>query len=66
MARVYQITEEEMVSLIEQLELVKMRAEAAYAPSATIHKAAIDDMHRTFHRHVVVWAQAMGFNGYRK
>ena len=66
MARQYVITEEEMLSLIEQLELVRLRMEAKHAPQASIHRSDIDDMHRTFHMYVVRWAQSMGFSGYRK
>lgn len=66
MARVYVATEEEMMALIEKLELVKLRSEASYAPSSAIHKDDIDHLHRVFHRHVVSWAQAIGFDGYRK
>jgi hypothetical protein len=65
MARVYQITEEEMMSLIETLELVKLREFSSHAPNATVHRQDIDDLHRTFHLHVVRWAQAMGFRGIR-
>lgn len=66
MARQYVITEEEMMSLIEQLELAKLRQEANHAPQAIIHKTDYEDMHRTFHFYVVRWAQKMGFDGYRK
>ena len=66
MARVYVATEEEMMALIEKMELTKLRIEADYAPSSPIHKPDIDHLHRTFHMHVVNWAQAIGFDGYRK
>ena len=66
MARQYVVTEEEMMSLIESLELAKMRLENAHAEKATIHKQDIDPIHRSFHFTVVRWAQSMGFNGWRK
>jgi len=66
MARQYVVTEEEMLSLIETLELARLRKFDAHAPSASIHRQDIDDMHRSFHFHVVRWAQSMGFDGYRK
>lgn len=66
MARIYIVTEEEMLSLIDQLELVNLRKRADHAPASTIHKAEIDDVHRTFHHVVVRWAQSVGFDGYRK
>jgi hypothetical protein len=66
MAVQYIVTQEEMMSLIEQLELTSLRARDAHAPKATIHKADIDDLHRTFHHVVVRWAQSIGFDGWRK
>jgi len=62
MARQYIITEEEMLSLIESLEIVKLR-EANFMRDYSIE---MDDMHRRFHMVVVRWAQNMGFDGYRK
>lgn len=66
MARQYVITEEEMMSLIEQLELSKLRQMDSHAPQSAIHKQDIDDIHRKFHLYVVRWAQNMGFDGWRK
>ena len=66
MARQYVVTEEEMLSLIESLELVKLRAAAAHASKSVVHKQDIDDLHRVFHFYVVNWAQKMGFDGRRK
>jgi hypothetical protein len=60
------VTEEEMISLIESLELAKLRKMNEHAPQASIHKQDIDDMHRTFHFVTVQWAQAMGFDGRRR
>lgn len=65
MARQYVVTEEEMLSLIESIELGKMRQMNEHAPQATIHKQDIDDIHRQFHYIVVRWVQAMGFKGHR-
>lgn len=58
MARVYQITEEEMYSLIDSLKMEKMDAKADGLND-------LQDMHRRFHYVVVRWAQAMGFRGHR-
>ncbi len=66
MAKQYVVTEEEMLSLIEGLELTKLRQFDAHAPASPLHKQDIDDTHRTFHLHVVRWAQQMGFCGYRR
>lgn len=65
MARVYLISEEEMQSLIEQLELGALRRKVLHEPLSTIHKD-IDDLHRSFHDQVVLWARAMGFEWRRK
>jgi hypothetical protein len=73
MARVYQITEEEMQSLIESLELHKLREpHRGYLGPDLSHEErnrlepVVNDLHRGFHFHVVRWAQKMGFDGYRK
>ena len=66
MARQYVITEEEMLSLIETLELAKLRQFDSHASMSPIHRDEIESVHRTFHFHVVKWAQKMGFDGYRK
>lgn len=66
MAKQYVVTEEEMMSLIESLELAKMRQEANHAPTSPIHKQDIDNVHRAFHFVTVRWAQSIGFNGWRK
>ncbi len=62
MARVYLVTDEEMQSLIESLELEMMRKQNLGPREST---QALTDMHRSFHYVVVRWAQAMGFKGYR-
>ena len=66
MAKQYVVTEEEMMSLIESLELAKLRLRDSHAPTSPLHKQDIDDVHRTFHGVTVRWAQSMGFNGWRK
>ena len=80
MARQYVITEEEMMSLIESLELRKLREENICDPSRHFGdewraltdkekknmEPCVDSLHRGFHYVVVRWAQQMGFNGYRK
>lgn len=63
MAVQYVVTPKEMASLIETLELVKLRKMADHAPNSTIHKQDIDDLHRTFHYYVIQWTQAMGHKG---
>lgn len=62
----YIVTEEEMLSLVEGLELAKLRQMNAHAPQAPIHKQEIDDIHRQFHYVAVRWVQSIGFRGYRK
>lgn len=66
MAKQYVITEEEMLSLIESLELAKLREMDAHAPNSIIHKPDVDSLHRKFHYVAVRWAQSVGFDGYRK
>lgn len=66
MAKQYVITEEEMMSLIESLELQKMRHASSHAANSPIHKQDIDNVHRAFHHVTVRWAQSIGFDGYRK
>lgn len=66
MARVYQITETEIFALIEKLELDKLREFNKHAPTSSIHKENISDIHRMFNYHVVRCAQEIGFDGYRK
>lgn len=64
MAKQYIVTEEEFLSLIESLELVKLR-------DNNIMRADFDkppskgDMHRAFHYVVVRWVQEMGFKAHR-
>lgn len=65
MARQYVVTEEEMLSLVEGLELEKMRAEGHFR-NTDITRQEIQDMHRRFHFVAVRWVQSMGFQGYRK
>lgn len=60
MARQYVVTEEEFMSLIESLKLEKM--EKYYENGFS---QEIQDMHRSFHYHVVRWVQDMGFKGHR-
>ena len=66
MALQYVVTEEEMLSLIESLELAKLRERDSHATQSSIHRQDIDDMHRRFHHVTVRWAQSVGFHGYRK
>lgn len=66
MAKQYVVTEEEMMSLLEGLELNKLRQMNDHARQASIHKPDIEDTHRAFHYVAVRWAQSIGFDGYRK
>lgn len=65
MAKQYVITEEEMKSLIRNIELEKMRLDGHFrgTSEADFDKFKLDDMHRRFHYVVVRWSQAMGFSG---
>lgn len=65
MAVQYVVTEEELMSLIESLELSKLRQMNDHAPNSTIHKQDIDDTHRAFHYVAVRWVQSIGFKGFR-
>lgn len=80
MARLYVVTEEEMMSLIESMELQKLREMKDFQPYKSLDaewrhltenerknmEEAIDSIHRRFHMATVRWAQAVGFQGYRK
>lgn len=65
MARVYMVTEEEMQSLIESLELTKLRESGHFRGSKTEQDDIRESMHRTFHMVAVRWTQAVGYRGYR-
>lgn len=80
MARQYVITEEEMQSLIDSLELHRLRQDNVCNPTRHLDDAwrnlsdkekanigaAVDSLHRGFHFVAVRWAQSMGFDGRRK
>lgn len=63
MARVYQITEEEMQSLLDQLKMEQMEKSGHFRNSGNWNE--FDIQYRAFHYVVCRWAQAMGFKGYR-
>lgn len=65
MAIQYVVTEEELLSLLEGLELSKLRQMNSHASQSPIHKQDIDDVHRQFHYVTVRWTQSIGFKGYR-
>lgn len=65
MACVYVVTEEEMLSLIESLELHKLREAGHFRGSNPEQDEIRERMHRTFHMVAVRWVQAMGFKGHR-
>lgn len=54
MAKVFMVTAAELDSLVESLELAKLRMKDNSLSGEAI---AIDDMHRKFHFHVVRWVQ---------
>lgn len=62
MARQYVVTEEELLSLIESLELNKLRKTVEQGKT---HDQVTSDMHRSFHFVVTRWVQSIGFKGYR-
>ena len=65
MARVYMITEEEMLSLLESLELEALRKANLLGTKHDLLGQPIGDLHRAFHYVAVRWAQSIGFKGYR-
>lgn len=73
MAKQYVVTEEEFMSLIESLELRKLRDNNICEPGKELSpedreklKWAIDSLHRGFHYVAVRWVQEMGFSGIRR
>lgn len=66
MARVYLVTEEEMISLLESLELHKLRESGHFRGSNPGEDDVRERMHRTFHFVATRWAQSIGFAGYRQ
>ena len=71
MARVYVITETEIQSLLDQLELKSMSDKNILVHPDQWDKLSpdehnrLDSVHRAFHYVCVRWAQEMGFKGYR-
>lgn len=65
MARQYVITEEEMLSLIDQMQLAEKGREDDVRLTPD-ERNRLSSVHRMFHMVVVRWAQSMGFDGYRK
>lgn len=71
MARVYMVTETEMQSLLDQLELKSMSDKNVLIHHDQWNKLSVDehnrlsDVHRAFHYVCVRWAQEMGFKGGR-
>lgn len=80
MARQYVITEQEMLSLLDRLELRRLKEENVCDPTRHFDdawralsekekenmKPAVDSLHRGFHFIVTRWAQEMGFDGRRR
>lgn len=67
MARQYVVTEEEMLSLIESMELEAMRKAGHFrGQDDKLTRQEIQDMHRAFHFIAVRWVQSVGFSGIRK
>lgn len=78
MARIYQITEPEMQSLLDQLEMKNMidsnhligghdlaDRQQRYETLSPNEKNRLSSVHRAFHMVCVRWAQEMGFKGGR-
>lgn len=61
--RVYMLTDEDMQSLIDQLELEAMRKANVIGDS--FKKIEVQDLHRSFHFVAVRWTQAHGYKGHR-
>lgn len=80
MARQYVITEEEMNTLLDSLELHRLREDNVCNPTRHLDDAwrdlsdkekkniepAIDSLHRGFHMVAVRWAQSVGFDERRR
>lgn len=64
MAKQYVITEEEMKSLLNRLELKSMQGDNMMREDLT-KPPTMADTHRAFHYVVVRWMQSIGFNGLR-
>ena len=62
MAKQYVITEEEFLSLLESLELHKLRRNNV----CETETPTADDLHRGFHYVTVNWIQQMGFTSCRR
>lgn len=54
MAKVYIVNDADLVSLLERLELTKLRS-MEFLGSHDAKRFQIDDMHRSFHLHVSLW-----------
>lgn len=63
MARQYVVTEEEMLSLIESLELEKMRMDGHFR-QMDASKQEIQDVHRAFHLSPSAGFRRWAFRGY--
>lgn len=72
MARVYKITEVEMLSLLDQLEVKSMTDKNILIHPDRYEKLSPEEhnrlnaVHRAFYMVCVRWAQSVGFDGYRK
>lgn len=64
MAKQYVVTEEEFLSLIDQLKLQSMQANNVMRADYDKPPTA-DDIHRAFHYVAVRWVQAMGCSAVR-
>ena len=65
MARIMIVTETEMQSLLDILELKKWQSEANGHLYLESNPTTIGEVHRMFLYHVVGWTQEMGYKGYR-
>ena len=64
MARQYVITEEEMRSLLNRLELKAMQGDNLLREDLS-KPPTMADVHRAFHYVAVRWMQSVGFSGLR-
>lgn len=64
MAKVFIVTEEEFLSLIDQLKLQTMIADNVMREDYT-KPPTVSDIHRSFHYVAVRWVQAMGCSAVR-
>jgi hypothetical protein len=65
MAVQYVVTEEEFLSLIDQLKIERLKRDNISSCDGKTPDQMRDSIHRGFHFVVTRWVQAMGCKGYR-